>query len=228
MKPAWIIGSLSLAAIGICTASVVEIFLLHPTSSTPSRRLQVRQEYSSHDEDADGINDTQDLLDGARAEVRRHPIYHSGYYRGGYPPEDEGVCTDLIWRALRQAGYDLKESIDEDIRQRTSAYPRVQGEPDPNIDFRRVPNVLEYLRRYGTSLTTEIKPWDEENLKEWQGGDIVVFGKPKEHIAIISDKRRADGVPFIIHNSAPYPAEQDALLYWDSKVSKIVGHFRWR
>ena len=227
MKPSWIIVSLSLAALGICAASMLEFLFLHPIVSTPFRHLAIEQRYSPHDEDADGIDDTQDVLDGARAEVERHPIYRSAYYGGGYPPEDEGVCTDVVWRAFRQAGYDLKTLIDDDIRDHTAEYPRVQGKPDPNIDFRRVPNILEYLRRYGTSLTTEIKPWDAENLKEWQGGDIVIFDKPHEHIAIVSDKRRNDGVPLIIHNSAPYPEEQDALLYWNEKISPIVGHFRW-
>lgn len=39
-------------------------------------------------------------------------------HRGGpYPPVYEGVCTDVIWRAFRDAGYgDLKHGKIKDIR----------------------------------------------------------------------------------------------------------------
>jgi uncharacterized protein YijF (DUF1287 family) len=190
-------------------------------------RVHVAQLYSTKDADQDGINDTQDILNGAREEVQRAPIYHSAYHQGGYPPAHEGVCTDVIWRAFSVAGYDLKKRIDQDIARHPADYPRVDGKPDPNIDFRRVPNMLAFFKKYAHSLPLEIKPGDETNLTEWQGGDIVVFGAPHEHIAIISDVRRRDGVPYIIHNSSPHPAEQDALILWHERASKIVGHFRW-
>lgn len=176
------------------------------------------------DKDNDGVNDLTDFVMGARAEVIRKPEYRSTYYKGGYPPETEGVCTDVVWRAMLDSGYDLKSLVDKDIRDNLSQYPRVSGKPDPNIDFRRVPNLIVFLRRNGKELTKEIKPGDVENLYLWQPGDIVTFDYPHEHIAIISDKRRPDGIPYILHNAGPTTSETDQLQSWPSP---ITGHFRF-
>ncbi|HBV85891.1 MAG TPA: DUF1287 domain-containing protein [Desulfosporosinus sp.] len=164
------------------------------------------------------------MVAGAKAEVKRKPQYRSAYYQGGYPPESEGVCTDVVWRAFRDAGYDLKSLVDQDIRANIQEYSRVKGKPDPNIDFRRVPNLIVFLRRNAQELTREIIPGDVENLTLWQAGDIVTFAPPHEHIAILSDKRRPDGVPYILHNSGPTPSESDQLQNWPSQ---ITGHFRF-
>ncbi|MBC2722538.1 MAG: DUF1287 domain-containing protein [Desulfosporosinus sp.] len=164
------------------------------------------------------------MVAGAKAEVKRKPQYRSAYYQGGYPPESEGVCTDVVWRAFRDAGYDLKSLVDQDISANIEEYSRVEGKPDPNIDFRRVPNLIVFLRRNAQELTREIIPGDVENLTLWQAGDIVTFAPPHEHIAIISDKRRPDGVPYILHNSGPTPSESDQLQNWPSQ---ITGHFRF-
>jgi uncharacterized protein len=221
--PVLVIGGLILA--GIMTKTISKPgtdFAILPF--TP--RLEIPQIYSSHDEDNDGINDTQDLLDGARREVERQPLYRSAYYQDGHPPADEGVCTDLVWRAFKDAGYDLKRLVDADIKHRTDKYPRVEGKPDPNIDFRRVPNLDVFFKKHAQSLTLEIKPGDKENLQEWQGGDLVLFGGPTFHIGIVSDRRRADGVPFLIHN-ASVAQEEDALLFWHEHITPIIGHYRW-
>jgi uncharacterized protein len=216
------------ASLAIFSSFFLPTFLHSQEKSAPEGpRLRIAQIYSTQDGDHDGLNDTQDLLDGAREEVRRAPTYRSAYYQGGYPPEDEGVCTDVIWRAFSSAGYDLKKLMDRDIVRHLTDYPRVEGKPDPNIDFRRVPNMLAFFRKHARSLPLEVRPGDETSLTEWQGGDIVVFGAPHEHIALVSDVRRRDGVPYLIHNSSPHPAEQDALLLWHEHASKIVGHFRW-
>ena len=42
----------------------------------------------------------------------------------------------------------IKAMIDADIAQNTALYPRVQGTPDPNIDFRRVPNLNAFFARH--------------------------------------------------------------------------------
>ena len=188
------------------------------------RRLVVQRLPFAHDQDGDGIDDLWDIYLGAVAEVQRKPVYKDGYHRGGYPPETEGVCTDVIWRALRDAGYELKDLVDEDIELNTELYPRVNGSPEPNIDFRRVQNLIVFFKRYAQVLTTEVIPGDAENLVEWQPGDIVVWAAPAGHIGIISDKRRLDGVPYILHNSGPWAREQDVLLSWPSE---IIWHFRF-
>ncbi|HHW43791.1 DUF1287 domain-containing protein [Desulfofundulus thermobenzoicus] len=190
----------------------------------PRQPLKIEKLVVNHDRDKDGVPDLDDIVAGARKEVQANVSYRSAYYQGGYPPEDEGVCTDLIWRALKNAGYDLKAMMDEDIKKHVRDYPRVNGRPDPNIDFRRVQNQVVFFQKYAENLTTQIKPGDPENLRQWQGGDIVAFGWPFEHIGIVSDRRRPDGVPLLIHNAGPYPREEDRLLTWPSK---ITHHFRY-
>lgn len=196
-------------------------------SVPPQKKLVIPRIVSSSDKDQDGLNDTEDILEGARKDAENKPRYKDGYYAGGYPPDDEGVCTDVIWRAFRNAGYMLKDMIDEDIANHPDLYPRVAGNPDPNIDFRRIKNLRVFFDRYAESLTTEIIPGNEKNLVQWQAGDIVVFDDPVEHIAILSDIRNEDGIPLMIHNCGPYTQENDMLLYWRDNLSPIVGHYRF-
>lgn len=191
------------------------------------KKLEVQTLVIDHDEDNDGIKDLADLVKGGRADVKNKSNYKSVYYSGGYPPSNEGVCTDLLWRSFKEAGYDLKKLIDADIKNFPTKYPRTNNEPDPNIDFRRVPNVDVFLKRHAKVLAMNIEPGNVENLKEWQGGDIVTFGSPVYHTGIVSDMRRPDGVPYIIHNAGPSPREEDVLLYWHENISPIIGHYRW-
>lgn len=186
----------------------------------------IPRQVSSRDTNRNGLSDTDDLIAGGRREVRQKPRYRSAYYPGGgYPPAGEGVCTDLVWRAFREAGYDLKAMIDMDIRARTAAYPRVAGQPDPDIDFRRVPNQRVFFQRYGLSLTTVLRPGDALNLARWQPGDLVTF-KDADHIAVLSTRRNRQGVPYLIHNPGPRPVEADDLwaLY---RQGRLTGHYRF-
>lgn len=131
----------------------------------------------------------------------------------------------MVSRALKNAGYDLKTYIDNDIKDNLSNYAGSVKSIDPNIDFRRVQNQYTFFKRFATNLTIDVLPYDKNNLALWQGGDIVVLDRP-EHIAIVSDKRRIDGVPFIIHNNYLYAKEEDYLLDW-SNNKRITGHFRF-
>lgn len=221
-----------LVAIAITFLSIVifrgEIFdRLGLPILSPDIRLQPLLEVPLAVEDRDanenGVPDALDFVAGARREAENGTLYDAGYY-AGYPPEGRGACTDVIWRAFREAGYDLKKMVDEDIREAPEAYGTTGSRPDPNIDFRRVSNLVVFFRRHARELTTTVKPGDSENLVEWQPGDIVVFGPPYEHIGIISDQRRPDGVPLLIHNAGPRAAEKDHLLRWPSK---ITHHFRY-
>jgi len=190
--------------------------------------LKVEKLIVTTDIDKDWINDIDDILQWARNEVKNKTHYKSAYYFGGYPPKNEWVCTDLVWRALKNAWIDLKTLMDNDIKNNIFKYKRVEWKPDPNIDFRRVPNLDTFLKRNTISLTTKVIPWNIENLKEWQWWDIVIFDKPRSHTAIISDKRNKQWVPYIIHNASPFPREDDWLVFWDRNVSKIIGHYRWK
>lgn len=184
--------------------------------------FNIKELYSSLDEDNDGTDDYHDILEGARIDAENMVKYKSAYYAGGYPPEDEGVCSDLVWRALQNAGYNLKDLIDEDIMQNKELYPGLDnGKPDPNIDFRRVRNLKVFFDRNAKKLTTDIT-----KIEEWQPGDIVIFGDNYNHIGIISDKRNYKGIPYLIHNAGQKNREEDALKRY-VRFSSITGHYRW-
>jgi uncharacterized protein YijF (DUF1287 family) len=185
-------------------------------------RLVVEKLIISSDKDEDNITDLDDIVQGALREVEMKPVYKSNYYNGGYPPQNEGVCTDVIWRAFKNAGFNLKEMVDKDIKENIPLYKNVFNKPDPNIDFRRVKNLLVFFKRKSIILTNQIKPYDKENLKHWQGGDIVIVNKVS-HIAVISNKRSYSGVPYVIHSANKYPREENVLQRW-----QIVGHFRFK
>lgn len=170
--------------------------------------------HSKVDRDGDGIDDQSDILAGAREYVATKPKYESRYYKTGYPNDEYGVCTDVVAQAMLNAGYDLMELVDNDIRVRPVDYDDDVG--DKNIDFRRVRNLIVYFRHTAKELTTDIK-----KIEEWQGGDIVVF---EGHIGIVSDKRNKNGIPLVIHHGSENQSdyEQDILELRDD----IIGHFR--
>ncbi|MCB2291631.1 DUF1287 domain-containing protein [Clostridium sp. CS001] len=186
-------------------------------------KFQVTEDFSKVDNNNNGVADALDVVNGANKEVLNKTKYVSNYFAGGYPPETEGVCTDVIWRGFKEANINLKDLIDEDIKNNTKLYPRVEGKPDPNIDFRRVPNQDVFFSRHCTSLTTVVKARDEENLMQWQPGDIVVFIKGYEHVGIISNKRDKNGIPYVIHNTKPHATIMK--LSWFT--APIHAHYRW-
>ncbi len=176
-------------------------------------RYGIKTVHSPIDQNGNGLDDLTDLVRGARAYIRTQPEYVDSYYAGGYPPDGEGVCTDVIWRAFQAAGYDLKAMLDEDVRRAPAAYS-IQS-IDTNIDFRRVANLRVFFERSGCqSLPTDLSDWSQ-----WQPGDVVVFDG---HIAILSDRRGKDGRPFILHHAGYGAFEEDALDY-----KPILAHFRW-
>lgn len=170
---------------------------------------------SPTDADGDGVDDYTDLLLGARAYIQTHPRYKSAYYAGGYPDDGCGVCTDVIWRAFRAAGYSLRDLLDADIAACPEAYPNIT-DPDANIDFRRVENLLIFFSRHAQSL-----PTDFSDPSAWQAGDIVVF---THHIGMCSDRRNAAGIPFLIHHGNLL----DGAVEWDQMANyTVAGHFHW-
>ncbi len=197
------------------------IYLLIPQKVYYASDFGIEVISSSIDYDQDGIDDYMDIMLGARKDAINHPKYDSSYVSGGYPSDDVGVCADVIWRAFQNAGYILKDMIDED----TYNYPNdyfVNGDRrDTNIDFRRVRNLKVFFDKYAESKTLDIK-----KIEEWQPGDIVIFGQNYTHIGIISDKRNKKGIPYLIHNAGQLKREEDALEKWMHKRT-IVGHYRW-
>lgn len=192
-----------------------DYFNLIPEKYYTSEYFEIETVQSSVDYNGNGIDDYTDILLGARQDAENKPRYDGAYHEGGYPPENAGVCTDVIWHAFANAGYSLKDMIDKDISENTELYPRVDKSPDPNIDFRRVPNLKVFFGKYAVSLTT-----DPNEIEAWQPGDIVIYGE--NHIAIVSDRRNKDGIPYIIHNAGQPVREENAL---DSR--EVSGHFRF-
>lgn len=176
----------------------------------------IRTVHSSADFNRNGADDYSDFLRGARADAENRPAYDNSYYTGGYPPENAGACTDVVWRAFRAAGYSLKDMVDRDIAEHPGSYPAAGAKPDPNIDFRRVPNLKIYFERHAVPLTT-----DPKQIAAWQPGDIVTFGT--HHIGVLSDRRDRAGIPYLIHNAGQPNREEDALTHW----GPLSGHFRF-
>lgn len=173
---------------------------------------------STVDYNNNGNDDYTDILLGARKDAENHPTYDSRYFgNGGYPPDNIGVCTDVVWRAFKNAGYCLRDMVDNDIKKNPDEYIYVENR-DKNIDFRRVGNLDIFFKKYAISLTLDIN-----KIEEWQAGDIVIFGN-EEHIGIVSDKRNSKGQTYIIHNGGQPNREEDFFKY---NRMEIIGHYRF-
>lgn len=164
------------------------------------------------------------LVEAARTQVGvtlgYDPAYRRIAYPGGDVPLATGVCTDVVIRALRAQGLDLQQRVHEDMRRHFSAYPRHWGlkRPDPNIDHRRVPNLMTWFDRQGLSLKVG------QAAADYQPGDIVTWGLGRglQHIGIISDRRSREGTPLALHNIGQGTREEDILFRWP-----ILGHYRF-
>lgn len=169
---------------------------------------------SSIDYNNNGIDDYTDILNGAKIDAKNKPKYKSVYYAGGYPPDNIGVCSDVIWRAFKNAGYSLKDMIDKDIDEHRDDYDI--DIVDSNIDFRRVVNLRVFFDKYATTLTNDIN-----DIDEWMPGDIVIFGNNK-HIGIVSNYRNSRGISYIIHNGGQPVREENYLVR-----AKVTKHYRF-
>lgn len=191
-------------------------FNILPQRTYTAEDFGIQTLYSAVDYNQNGTDDFADLVLGARKDAQNHPKYDGSFYvQGGYPPDEIGVCTDVIWRAFRQAGYSLRDMVDADIQKYPERYPAA-AQPDPNIDFRRVRNLRVFFDTYATLMTVE-----PDDIAAWQPGDIVIFGD-NDHIGIVSDKRSAEGRTYIIHNGGQPNREEDYL-----KRGSITAHYRF-
>ena len=172
------------------------------------------------DRDRDGIPDTLDVVIGARKTVLNADAYVSGYHRLSYPlgdvPRTLGVCTDVIVRALRNAGLDLQVELQRDLRRAPRAYPMIKRAGDANIDHRRVKTLLPYLLRNLDRRSAAL----DDAADPLRPGDIVLFDtvpsrSGPDHIGIVSDRAGDHGRPLIINNwtDGTVTTEMD-LLGW--------------
>lgn len=197
-------------------------FLLTPNRvpMTPNREWRLAEAW-----DGENLNHPsatgKTMVDGAIKYLDTQPVYDgSKIYPGGVPNDGTGVCTDVIYYAAKAVGINLRTLVDEDRRAdpgayASSAFPGEQ--PNPDIDYRRVRNLMVYFDRHAESLTK-----DTSDVAAWQPGDIVVW---HEHIAVISDRRNAAGLPYVLHHEgvevgARY--EKDAF----AERGEVLRHYR--
>lgn len=135
LKSAWGICFLFLGIAAAAVMFMLDFFGLLPQKSYGAEYFGIETIKSPVDFNGNGTDDYTDILLGAKKDAENKPKYVDKYYKGGYPPENEGVCTDLIWRAFACAGYSLRDMLDCDILQNPQDYPRVSHR-DNNIDFR--------------------------------------------------------------------------------------------
>jgi uncharacterized protein YijF (DUF1287 family) len=163
---------------------------------------------SAHDRDNDGIPDPLDVLIGAKKLVLNADHYTpaaedyiSMSYPGGDVPRTIGVCTDVVVRAVRNAGLDLQQALHEDIRRARASYPMVKGSGDPSIDQRRVGTLLPYFKRHWESHSPR---FDDPNDPPRPGDVIFMDTFPDrpgpDHMGIISDRVDDAGLPLVINN----------------------------
>ena len=202
--------------ISVILVALLYFFYTIPHKQYSNSYFNIETYISNVDKDNDGIDDQTDILNNVRTYIAKKPKYKSKYYETGYPDDEYGVCTDVVANGLKDAGYDLKELVNEDIINNKEKY-NIEV-IDKNIDFRRVRNLDVYLKNNSISLTKDLS-----QIEEWQGGDIIVF---KDHIGIISDKRNKKGIPFLIHhaNSIQVNYEEDVLEIYGQDY--IIGHYR--
>jgi len=175
------------------------------------------------DLDGDGIVDRLDVLLGAKKLLYNGARYIERYvsipYPGGDVPRSEGVCSDTVIRALRNAGLDLQREVHEDILRAPAAYPMVE-KVDASINHRRVRTLLPWFVRHWQTLPRGAK---------YLPGDVVFFDtfpqrEGPDHLGVVSDTLGKSGLPNVVNNwtEGATDAEMD-LLSW----VPATHHFRW-
>ena len=165
------------------------------------------------------------LWDAAIALTNNRVTYDPSYFSIPYPngdvPADKGVCTDVIIRAYRKVGIDLQKEVHEDMKKNFNLYPNKWKltKPNKNIDHRKVPNLMTFFSRFGTTNVISKNPAD------YKPGDIVArnLGGNLKHIGIVINKKSEDGARYrIVHNIGNGQEISDCLFSY-----KINGHYSY-
>jgi hypothetical protein len=200
--------SRGLALFAVVAAGILAAQLRPQTSAEASRQAFLRQFAAA-------------ALDRTQHSVRYDPAYVRLTYPGGDVPAETGVCTDEVIRAYRAVGIDLQKEVHEDMAANFAAYPRKWGrrDPDPNIDHRRVPNLMVFFSRKGESLPIT------DRVEDYAPGDLVTWdlGHGLTHIGMVADRKAIFTSRYmIVHNIGEGPKLEDVLFDW-----KITGHYRY-
>ncbi len=182
------------------------------STPTPPRRLAISDDTAAR------------IVAAARERLSHEVVYDGAYVKipfpGGDVAPDRGVCTDEVVRIFRALGQDLQKLVYDDLRAAPGAYPNSWPgpRPDPNIDHRRVPNLMVFFSRRGVSLPIT------DNAADYAPGDVVAWRLDNglTHIGVLTDDT-ADGVtPAAVHNIGAGPRLEHVLFSW-----KIIGHYRF-
>jgi uncharacterized protein YijF (DUF1287 family) len=166
------------------------------------------------------------LSDAALSLTAQQVTYDPRYFNINYPngdiPADKGVCTDVVIRAYRKVGIDLQKAIHEDMNTHFDQYPNNWGlsKPDPNIDHRRVPNLMTFFERHGSMKKITHHPDD------YKPGDVVCWRLTggQTHIGIIVNRKSPDGRRYlIVHNIGNGQVLADCLFDFT-----VIGHYAYR
>lgn len=165
------------------------------------------------------------LAEAAYELTRHEVVYDPSYFNIDYPmgdvPANKGVCTDLVIRAYRSLGIDLQELVHQDMSANFAIYPKNWNlsKPDPNIDHRRVPNLMCFFNRFAESLPAS------KQSRDYRPGDIVCWnlGGGILHIGIVSAYFNSDNRPLIVHNIGAGQELEDMLFDY-----QIIGHYRYQ
>ena len=165
------------------------------------------------------------VVEAALEQTKYTLYYDQSYTKIAYPdgdvPLERGACTDVIIRAFRKGGVDLQKEVHEDMERNFAAYPAKWGlkSPDPNIDHRRVPNLMTFFERKGKALAITNNPED------YLPGDVVTWdlGNGSTHIGMVSNVW-ADATQdyLVVHNIGGGVKLENALFAW-----RITGHYRY-
>lgn len=156
-----------------------------------------------------------------KQKVTYNPSYFSIKYPNGDVPKNKGVCTDVVIRSYRLIGIDLQQEVHEDMKKHFKIYPKIWGlkKTDKNIDHRRVPNLMTFFKRNGTSIPITV------HANDYLPGDIISWSLTGglTHIGIVVNKKSVDKKRFLIsHNIGAGQVLEDCLFDF-----KIIGHYRY-
>ncbi len=174
-------------------------------------RIEISVPSPAEDQDGDGLVNALDVLVGAKRLCLNKAAYIASYhalkYPGGDVPRTEGVCTDTLVRAMRNAGWDLQKGVHEDALKKPRLYP-LEKPADANIDHRRIRMLLPWFNQFLVKVPASAP---------YLPGDLVLFDTfPQkagpDHAGIISDRLGPSGKPLVINNWTEGYVEQEMDL----------------
>lgn len=146
-------------------------------------------------------------------------------YPMGDIPASKGMSTDLVVRALRDAGVDLQAQVHEDVLLHPEAYEWINA-ANPAIDHRRPRNLAVWLERNTHSLPLDVAQAPET----FQPGDVLIFdtglanGTPYDVAGLVS-MERSRGLPMVFTVLEPGSVARNLPLL-DGPEPALVGHYR--